>query len=218
LPETENPGRERILARIRAALREPAPKHESSSAAGPIFAPIPDALARFQKECQENKTECVLVTEQSATAAALAGVLASIPAGEIFVQDGPALRATAGAWGGERKIRWSSEGGPTESSQATLTLAEMLVAQTGSIFVSTACGGRGASVVAPVHVVLAGIAQLVPDLDAAFVRLRQSGALAANSLLCLITGSSRTADIEKILVHGAHGPRRLVVVLSLGGI
>ena len=47
----ENTGRERILARIRAALREPAPKHAAPAVTGPVFAPIGDPLERFQKEC-----------------------------------------------------------------------------------------------------------------------------------------------------------------------
>ena len=81
--------------------------------------------------------------------------------------------------------------------------------------VSAACGGRGASVVAPVHIVLATIGQLVPTLNEAFARIRERETAAQNSYLCLITGSSRTADIEKILVMGAHGPRRLVVILEL---
>lgn len=67
---------------------------------------------------------------------------------------------------------------------------------------------------APVHIVVATIDQLVPGLDEAFARLRASGAVEKNSMLCLITGSSRTADIEKIIVMGAHGPRRVVVVLA----
>ena len=107
------------------------------------------------------------------------------------------------------------KGGQPKSSQATITLAEAVVAQTGSVFVSASCGGRGASVVAPVHIVVASVDQLVPGLDAAFTRIRESGTPEKNSMLCLITGSSRTADIEKILVMGAHGPRRLVVFLSL---
>jgi L-lactate dehydrogenase complex protein LldG len=96
-----------------------------------------------------------------------------------------------------------------------MTLAECLVAQTGSIFVSSQCGGRGASVVAPVHIVVASVGQLVPDLEVAFARLREHGTATQNSFVCLITGSSRTSDIEKILVLGAHGPRRLVTVLAL---
>ena len=67
--------------------------------------------------------------------------------------------------------------------------------------------------VAPVHIVVAGIEHLVPDLDAAFARLWESGALAANSFLCLITGSSRTADIEQILVRGVHGPGEIYAVI-----
>ena len=215
MAQTENSGRERILARIRTALREPAPKHVAPAASGPIFAPVSDPLDRFQKECTLNLTECAIVSDMGASAAAVANVVASIPAGDIFVQDAPELRRMAPLRQEGRTIRWSSEGGPLETSQATITLAEALVAQTGSVFVSSACGGRGASVAAPVHIVVATLDQLVPDIDAAFARLRDRGAQEKNSMLCLITGSSRTADIEKILVMGAHGPRRLIVVVAL---
>jgi len=214
----ENAGRDRILARIRSGLRVPAPKHTAPSApvaGGVIFAAIVDPLARFCQECALNKTECLLTSDLGASAAAVAEVLASIPTGEIFVQDAPALRRMAALWQ-ERAIRWSSEGGPAETSQATITRAETLVARTGSVVVSSGCGGRGASIVAPVHIVVATMDQLVPGLDEAFARLRASGAVEKNSMLCLITGSSRTADIEKIIVMGAHGPRRVVVVLATG--
>ncbi|MGD0964046.1 MAG: LUD domain-containing protein [Candidatus Acidiferrales bacterium] len=215
MEQAENPGRERILARIRGALRETAPKHGAPASTGPIFAPVRDPFDRFQKECSQNLTECVITSDMGASAAAVAEVLASISPGQIFVQDAPELRCMVPLWPHGRNIRWSSEGGPLEASQATITLAEALVAQTGSVFVSSSCGGRAASVAAPVHIVVATLDQLVPDLDAAFARLRERRAQETNSMLCLITGSSRTADIEKILVMGAHGPRRLVVVLAL---
>lgn len=210
----KNPGRERILARIRNALRETAPKHAAPTGLGPVFPPLADALGRFQQESALNNTECVITSDAAASAAAVAEVLASIPPGEIFIQDAPALRRMASLISQQRGIRWSSQGPPAEASQATITCAESLVAQTGSVFVSAACGGRGASIVAPVHIVVATLGQLVPTLEHAFARLNQTGAAGKNSMLCLITGSSRTADIEKIIVMGAHGPRRLVVILS----
>jgi len=45
--------------------------------------------------------------------------------------------------------------------------------------------------------------------------MRERNTAFQNSYVCLITGSSRTADIEKILVMGAHGPIRLIVVLAM---
>jgi L-lactate dehydrogenase complex protein LldG len=215
MAETENASRERILARIRTALREPAPRHESPPRPKTIFAPVTDALDRFQKECVSNITECFVTRDLRASAAGVKDVLALLPPGEIFVQDSPDLRRMAKKWPEGRSIQWSSEGTPRESSQATITACDALVAQTGSVLVSAACGGRGASVVAPVHIVIATSDQLVPDLDAALARVEARGIVSQNSLLCLITGSSRTADIEKILVMGAHGPRRLIVFLSL---
>jgi L-lactate dehydrogenase complex protein LldG len=207
----ENPSREKILERIRTALRNPAPRHPSPPPR-PFFAEVTDPVTRFQAECTANLTECVLTSSQADSAAAIARVLASLPAGEIFVQDAPELQAMSATW--PRGIRWSSAGGPSETSQATISKCEGLIAMTGSIVVSSSCGGRGASVVAPCHIVYATIDQLVPDLEAAMARIYSQGTAEKNSFVGLITGSSRTADIEKILVLGAHGPRRLVVVLQ----
>ena len=123
-----------------------------------------------------------------------------------MLESGPQAGATPGA----RAVRWSSQGGPAENSQATITLADALIAQTGSIFVSAACGGRGASVVAPCHIVMARVSQLVPDLKT----LSPCKRATSGGLWLTVKVSSRTADIEKILVQGAHGPIRLVVIVE----
>jgi L-lactate dehydrogenase complex protein LldG len=208
-----NPSREAILARIREGLRSPAPPLEPGSS-GPIFEPVTNPLERFQQECKTNLMECQLTASATESVQALARVLASLPEGEVFVQDDPALRRIVAKSGTARALRWSSQGGPQESAQATLTLADALVAQTGSVFVSASCGGRGASVVAPCHIIYATTKQLVPDLVTALRNATAEGRLDRNSFACMISGSSRTADIEKILVQGAHGPVRLVVILE----
>jgi L-lactate utilization protein LutB len=96
--------------------------------------------------------------------------------------------------------------------EVSVTGCDCLVAQTGSIFVSTrTANGRAASVLPEMHVVVARRDQLVPDLAAAFALLRSRYGKNWPSSLSLITGPSRTADIEKILVMGAHGPKRLAV-------
>jgi len=204
--------REQILERVRSALQQSAPRPESNPAA-PIFPPVADPLSRFQEECAANYTECILASGAAGTAAALQQVLASLPDGEVFLQDVPVLRKLMEVAPSARPLRWSNEGGPGESSQATVSLCEALVAMSGSVLVSSRnCGGRGISVVAPCHVVLAGIDQLLPDLDAALDRIRQIAP--HSSFVGLITGTSRTSDIEKKLVIGAHGPQRVVVILQ----
>ena len=94
--------------------------------------------------------ECALTADSAASARQLAKVLQSLPEGETFVQDDPSLRRLIELAAPARPIRWSSQGAPGEASQATVTLAEALIAQTGSILVTAACGGRGASVMPPV--------------------------------------------------------------------
>jgi L-lactate dehydrogenase complex protein LldG len=219
--QAENPSRERILEQIRAGLRivvpEPAATRSERVISAPVmFAPIINPLERFQQECVANLMECALTADSAASAQQLAKVLESLPEGEAFVQDDRSLRRLIELAAPRRAIRWSSQGAPGEASQATVTLADALIAQTGSILVTAACGGRGASVIAPCHIVYASVSQLVPDLSTALSCLSQERKLDRNSFACVISGSSRTADIEKILVQGAHGPRRLVVIVQTG--
>jgi L-lactate dehydrogenase complex protein LldG len=211
-----NPSRELILERIRAGLRVPVAAPGPSPALSDAFAPVENPLERFQAEAKANLMECFLTADAVGSADQLTVTLRSLPQGEIFVQDAPSLRRLLEMANAQRSVRWSSEGAPREASQATITLAEALVAQTGSIFVTAACGGRGASVVAPCHIVFATTDQIVPDLYTALSTAQQQGRLKQHSFACMISGSSRTADIEKILVQGAHGPRRFVVVLQKG--
>jgi L-lactate dehydrogenase complex protein LldG len=95
--------------------------------------------------------------------------------------------------------------------EAGLTAADFLIARTGSIMLDAAgAGGRRLSVLPPLHIVIATAAQVVASLDEAFFQIKK---MPPASYLTIITGPSRTSDIEKILVLGAHGPKRLAVIV-----
>ncbi len=99
-----------------------------------------------------------------------------------------------------------------EKCDAGITLCDALIAQTGSVLItSRSAGGRALSVLPPHHVVIARRDQLVPDLPAAFELLRASYGDDLPSLMSFVTGPSRTGDIERILVLGAHGPKQLTI-------
>ena len=207
----DNPQRERILARLRAATAGEVigsqPKDEQT-----IFPAIPDVLQRFLSECAANLTEVALCRDATESAAAFERLLPSIPDGELFFQDSEVFRSWVDLVDSSRAIRWSSQGPPPESTQATFTLAHAFVAQAGSMLVSTRCGGRGATIVSACHVVFGKVSQIVPDIEAAMQQANRD--LLGASFVGLISGSSRTADIEKILVQGAHGPRRVVIIMQ----
>jgi L-lactate dehydrogenase complex protein LldG len=94
-----------------------------------------------------------------------------------------------------------------------ITECDALVAQTGSVLVtSRSAGGRALSVLPPHHVVLARRQQLLRDLPEAFALLKKTYAPIYPSFISFITGPSRTGDIERILVLGAHGPRKLTIL------
>jgi L-lactate dehydrogenase complex protein LldG len=100
--------------------------------------------------------------------------------------------------------------------------ANVVAAKTGTLFIIENEGNaRFVSNAPPVHICITGIEKIVPTLSDAFKVVQTlppyaSGVLMA-AYVSLITGPSKTADIEKTIVYGAHGPKELHVVLLDNG-
>jgi L-lactate dehydrogenase complex protein LldG len=97
------------------------------------------------------------------------------------------------------------------SALAGVSEVDYAVANTGTLAqAADAVAERLVSTLPPLHVALVPTARLVPDLAALFARLSP----AQTRYLALVTGPSRTADIERVLTIGVHGPKRLVIVFA----
>jgi len=187
-----NGARERILSRVRDAMRTTAPRPAAPTGA-PVFAPVTNPEQRFRDEFLALKGEIIDSPEK----------LREFVAGfaKIVTDGSDLVKQAVGA--GNAGVREADLG---------VTACDCLIAQMGAIVVSPkSAGGRVLSVLPPVHLAIARRDQLLPDLATAlaFIRRRYDGQWP--STLSIITGPSRTGDIEKVLVLGAHGPKRLAV-------
>jgi len=102
-------------------------------------------------------------------------------------------------------------------ADVSITGCEALIARTGSILMSSGQeSGRLVSVYAPVHICIAWTHQLVYDIREGLDLLNAKYKKGIPSFITLATGPSRTADIEKTLVVGVHGPKEVYVFLVEG--
>ncbi len=102
-----------------------------------------------------------------------------------------------------------------------ITGANVIVADTGSIFLVENEGNiRFVSNAPPVHIVVAGIEKIVPELSHGYLYidvLSKYAGYIMPSYISIISGTSKTGDIEKIIVRGIHGPKELHVILLDNG-
>lgn len=104
--------------------------------------------------------------------------------------------------------------GQVAEADAGIMACDALIARTGSILISSRlASGRTLPIYPPVNIVIATTDQLVYDIQDGFELLRKKYDGSVPSMINLATGPSRTADIEKTLVLGAHGPREVFVFL-----
>lgn len=215
-------GKAEILTRVRTALSVPtAPeiRKSFSSQADPAFLPpggdtYEEQRQRFADMSARLKTEFTICPKYSDAVNYLRSLMTSTQPNYIAAHHASLIDMLMPI---TERIVWTDGGYDRqllEQCQVGITTCEALVAQSGSILVSSRqCGGRALSVLPPHHVVVATKQDLLPDLRAAFERVRERYGLNFPSMLSFITGPSRTGDIERILVLGAHGPRKLTVLL-----
>jgi len=110
------------------------------------------------------------------------------------------------------------------ASTATVGISQMDLglADTGTLVQNaTAVEQRLVSTLPSVHIAIVATEAIVPDLGAALSRFyakdgkdpsKQQSAASPPPYLSFITGPSRTADIERVLTIGVHGPERLIIV------
>ena len=228
--------REAVFARIREALRRPAPqRHDghvdydmSDHPAVDVPLPVSESFRAWLPAVGASLDEQIALFAQNAVA--LKADFRSVASADEAARQLAAL-ASENNWkrvASHRQAAALAEklGLPcllTDSGYATadleqcdaaITGCDALVAQTGSVLVSSpSAGGRALSVLPPHHIVIAQRSQMVPDLASALQLVRKLYAPTWPSFLSFITGPSRTGDIERILVLGAHGPKKLTIFL-----
>ena len=223
--------RDNMLARIREALSvaAPLPGHDHGTARARHVLPsiadqrrvlpavgqsLDEQLTLFRANAAELRADFRLLNGAEALAAELKGLRAAEGWQRVASHGGDLTGAACRALGLPVLLTDQAfDKRELAACDAGITDCDALVAQTGSVLVtSRSAGGRALSVLPPHHVVLARREQLVPDLPAAFALLKVKYGAGYPSMISFITGPSRTGDIERILVLGAHGPKKLTIL------
>ncbi|MCA9516552.1 MAG: LUD domain-containing protein [Myxococcales bacterium] len=183
-----------LLASVRAALGRDLGASTPAPPASPAFAvpaPVTDRAALVDRFCE--RAAAVGVEIRRVAEAELDATLAALGASRAPLVDGAAA--------------YDREVGLTDAAWA--------IAETGSVVVAAAPDApRGLSAATLVHVAVVREADVVQTLAEALARGAEGG---LPSALTVVTGPSKTADIEGIIVTGVHGPGRVVAVVVSPG-
>jgi L-lactate dehydrogenase complex protein LldG len=205
-----SPSKENILKKIRKALSHstplPFPQSEGNQ---PVYPPLTqEPEVEFAEQYTRLQGKFIYCINQQELAFQLTSLVKKQDWQKIYCVEENVI-APAQPQLGDRLVQ-----SDLAHCDASITGCEYLVARTGSIVMSTAQkSGRTVSVYAPVHVCIAYTNQVVYDIKDALQSAREKYGQQIPSLITFATGPSRTADIEKTLVVGVHGPKEVFVFL-----
>ena len=199
--------REEILNKLKKAIH---PEPEKPDFDAPVYHSIEKSLDRAFKENLEAVNGSVyLCKSEEELVEKLKMVLQNVPNTEVICAENELQELLT-----KNGIEHQNYQEKQQAIEAGITSCEFLIAHTGSVMVSAALqGGRQLSIYPPQHIVIARKDQVVDFLHTAYDKIQEKYPDQLPSQITLITGPSRTADIEKTLVMGAHGPRELHVFL-----
>jgi L-lactate dehydrogenase complex protein LldG len=205
-----SPSKENILKKIRKALSLstplPFPQSEGNQ---PLYAPLQqEPEVEFAEQFTSLQGKFIYCINQQEFAFQLSSLIKKQDWQKVFCLEDKLITSAAPQIA-DRIIKTDLAG-----CDVSITGCEYLVARTGSIVMSSAqTSGRSASVYAPVHICIAFTNQLVYDIKDALQATKEKYGSNIPSLITFATGPSRTADIEKTLVVGVHGPKEVFVFL-----
>lgn len=190
-----------ILKKIRTALAHPTPLPfpKSEGADLPIQPAQQDLVVEFAEQFSALQGKFIFCLDENELQESLEKLCQQNQWTKLFCTN-DALKTKLAV------KEWHSD---IESSDASITNCEVLVARTGSLLLSSSNSGRTTSVYAPIHICIAYTSQLVYDIKDALDSVKNKYKQNLPSLITLATGPSRTADIEKTLVVGVHGPKEV---------
>ena len=225
-------GRDAVLAAVDAALASvavpPLPQLAETPTATPEGATERAALtARFSAEARAVGTIVHVVPTRAAAGAIVAALFRDSGARRVVTWPSDLAqtitRAAAVELGNidvhvladgaaaEHRRASDADATATAAADVGITEAEALVAASGTLVLRAGECARMASLLPPTHVAVVDQRRLVPDLASGLRQVWRRRPV--ESCITLVTGPSRTADIEKKLVLGVHGPCALYVVL-----
>lgn len=205
--------KENILKKIREALSHstplPFPQSEGNQ---PLYTPLEqEPEVEFAERFTQLQGKFIYCINQQEFAFQLSSLVRKQEWKKVFCLE-PALLGPGISQIEDRIITTD-----LSNCDVSITGCECLVARTGSIVMSSAQNsGRTTSVYAPIHICIAFTSQVVADLKEAVQLTREKYGNNLPSLITFATGPSRTADIEKTLVVGVHGPKEVYVFLVEG--
>ncbi len=204
----ESSSKKNILKKIKQALATPVPVPFTERTSAQIFQkPQQDIEIEFAENFTALQGKFSFCFSAQELANQIETLLATKGWKNIFIKD-DVLQQTLQSAGS--KIDYTNN---LSNCDAAITGCEYLIARTGSIVLSTAQqSGRTVSVYAPVHICIAYTNQLVYDIKDG-LELLQKKYQQLPSLITFASGPSRTADIEKTLVTGVHGPKEVFCFL-----
>lgn len=219
--------RESIMQSIRAHLEASVPldalegalHHDSKSlpvvaGSGEVQVVTTNLVELFKESLEAVDGRCLVVRSEGELTSAINELIARIDAKRIAISDAPEIKTHVNGEG--REVSVAPSASEIFGYDVGVSCVQAAIAETGTLLLdSSRERNRLLSLVPPVHIAIVKASQIVETLGEALALMQRDEEV--SPIVTLITGPSRTADIELTLAIGVHGPQELFVVVHDDG-
>ncbi|MDA3906479.1 MAG: LUD domain-containing protein [Bacteroidales bacterium] len=201
--------REKVLKSIRNSLLSKTPnQYSNADLESKIYRELDESLAlNFAQEFTDLGGKFIYCEDEEDLKSTLKNFMSTEEVQPLFCIE-PDLKTMLS----DIEVNFTDKPENFKNLHSSITTCEFLIARFGSVMVSSGLpSGRILNFFSEKHLVVAYASQLVPETKDALISMREKYNGKLPSMITQISGASRTADIEKTLVMGMHGPKEIYV-------